>query len=76
MEPHAVVVQLERDELHLANTTAACLVDALQAGATFAELKKRILATFEVDEAKAEDDVAAFLVEAIRVGIVVEETVG
>jgi len=75
LEPNAVLVHLDRDEVHLANPVAAVIVDVLQAGpATVKDLVTKVLDTFEVDEAQAASDIEAFLKSAIEAGVIEEQT--
>lgn len=72
MEPHAVVIQIERDEAHFTNQAAAVLIETLKDGATFDQLVARITQEFEVEAAQAATDVQAFLAVAIAHGVVEE----
>jgi hypothetical protein len=72
VEPEAVLVQLEREEVHVANPAAATIIDALMGGATLPDLVARVTDTFEVDAAQATADVEAFLRSAIGAGLVEE----
>jgi hypothetical protein len=75
LEPEAVLVQLEREEVHVANPVAATIVEALQGGpATLDELTTRVTDKFEVDVAQAQNDIQTFLRAAIEAGVVEEQT--
>lgn len=67
-----VVVQLERDEVHLANPTASFLLERLKEGATYRDLVAALTDVFDVDMAQARDDVSRFLEAAVAKGLVVE----
>jgi hypothetical protein len=71
--PDAILVQLEREEVHVANPTAATIVDALQSGATVAELVERVTSEYEVDPTQATADIETFLRAALEGGLVTEE---
>lgn len=71
--PDALLVQLEREEVHVANPTAATIVDALQIGATLAELIERVTSDYEVEPEQAAADIQTFLRAALDAGIVAEE---
>ena len=71
--PEAILVQLDREELHVANPTAALLIDALQEGATLPELVTRVTADYEVETAQATADVESFLRQALAAGLLTEE---
>jgi len=73
LSPEAVLVQLEREEVHVANPTAATLIDALQKGATVEELVARMTSDYEVSAAQAAADVEAFLKAALDAGLLSEE---
>jgi len=69
----AVLVQLEADQIHVANSTAKILLEALRAGATLPELIEKITETFDVDEIQAKSDVEAFLAALKNAKIVSSE---
>ncbi|HEY2510949.1 MAG TPA: PqqD family protein [Polyangiaceae bacterium] len=71
--PEAILVQLDREELHVANPTAALLIDALQEGATLPELVTRVTDDYEVEAAQATADVESFLRQALAAGLLTEE---
>jgi hypothetical protein len=72
--PEAVLVQLEREEVHVANPVAATIVDVLQAGpASLVELTARVTDTYEVDATRATADIVAFLRAAIDAGVIEEQ---
>jgi Coenzyme PQQ synthesis protein D (PqqD) len=71
--PDAILVQLEREEVHVANPTAATIVEALQVGATVAELVERVTSEYEVEAAQATADIETFLRAALEAGLVAEE---
>ncbi len=59
--PEAILVQLEADQIHVANATAKVLLEQLRAGATVSELVLKLTETFEVDDIQAKNDVLAFV---------------
>lgn len=69
----AVLVQLEADQIHVANSTAKLLLEALRTGATASELVEKITETFEVDEIQAKSDVDTFLTALKNAKIVSSE---
>ena len=74
MEPEAVLVQLEREEVHVANPVAAVIVEALQsAPATIDELVARVTDKFDVDAATAMKDIEAFVRAATEAGVLEEQ---
>jgi len=74
LEPNAVLIQLDRNEVHLANPVAAAIVESLQSGsATRDELLERVLEKFEVDAAQAAIDLEQFLGVALEAGIIAKE---
>lgn len=56
-----ILVQLEADQIHVANATAKVLLEELRQGATVPELVLKLTETFEVDDIQAENDVVAFV---------------
>jgi len=67
LEPNAVLIQLDRNEVHLANPVAAAIVESLQSGsATRDEL-------LELDAAQAAIDLEQFLGVALEAGIIAKE---
>jgi hypothetical protein len=73
LDTEAVLVQLEREEVHVANPTAVVIIDALQTGATLREIVARVTNDYEIEEAQATADVETFLKTALEAGLVVEE---
>jgi PqqD family protein of HPr-rel-A system len=74
MAPESVLVQLEREEVHVANPSAVTIIETLQkAASTIEELTARVTDAFEVDPAQATTDVEAFLAAAVEAGIIEEE---
>lgn len=68
----AVLVQLERDEIHVANHAGALLVRALTDGATIEELVTLLVDTFEVPTERAREDVVKFI-EQLLVAHAIDE---
>ena len=74
LAPDALLIQLDRNEVHLANPVAAAIVECLQAGsATLDELAAHVTEKFEVEVPQAVADIESFLREAIAFGVVDEE---
>ncbi len=74
LEPNAVVIQLDRNEMHLANPVAATVVERLQAGpATLDELAASVTEKFDVELPQATIDIESFLREAIEFGVIEEQ---
>ena len=71
--PEAILVQLEREEVHIANQTAAMIIEALQIGATVPELVERVVSDYEVEAVQATADVETFLRAALEAGLVAED---
>jgi hypothetical protein len=66
-----VLVQLDRDEIHVANGTGGLLIESLRLGATVDEMTEKVVQRFEVDRARARGDVEAFVERLIAVDVVV-----
>jgi len=52
---------VDRDEVHLANASAAFLVDALLEGASLEDLIAKLTSQFEVEASQARHDVEQFM---------------
>lgn len=68
----AVLVQLEKDEIHVANATGALLVERLSQGASIRELTELVTERFDVSEDQARRDVEAFIGELARADAIEE----
>jgi hypothetical protein len=68
----SLVVQLAREEVHLANPTATMLLELLARGASQEELVARLVDETDVDPEQAEQDVEAFLGDAMAKELVVQ----
>jgi hypothetical protein len=73
LDTEAVLVQLEREEVHVANPTAVLIIDALHTGATVTELVARVTRDYDVEPEQATSDVEAFLRAALEAGLLAEE---
>ena len=65
-----VLVQLDRDEIHVANGTGAVIIQSLREGATVDSLMQSLLDRFEVEPNQARADVEAFVGRLIEVNAV------
>lgn len=63
----AVLVQLDRDEIHVANPSGAMLVRALVDGATITELVTLLVDTFDVPPERAREDIENFIEKLLSV---------
>lgn len=69
IDGRAVVVVIDRRELHTLNGVGTFVWQALAAGPrSFGELVESVVASFEVERARAEGDVAGFVEELARLG--------
>jgi hypothetical protein len=66
----AVIVQLRRKMIHLANPAASVLFQLLQTGATSDALVEALLDRFDVDAEQAQRDVRQLLDAAIEQGLI------
>jgi hypothetical protein len=74
LDPEAVLVQLEREEVHVANPVAATIVEALRAKpATLDELTDCVAETFEVEILQAAADIEVFVQAALEAGVFEEQ---
>lgn len=67
-----MLVQLDRDEIHVANRSGALLVRALTDGATAGELVTLLVDTFDVAPEQAREDVEKFI-EQLLVAQAIDE---
>jgi hypothetical protein len=73
LDAEVVIVQLEREEVHVTNTLGAFLMEALKEGATLGQLVARVTDAYDVEEARAQSDVEAFLRTSLEAGLIAEE---
>jgi hypothetical protein len=66
----AIVVQLERKMIHLANPAASVLLRALEAGATNEALVSALVGEFDIDAVQAERDVQRFVETSLEHGLI------